>query len=376
VKASAVFRKYLLPGFVFQSVVIAGGYGTGRELVEFFLGYGPLGGLLAMLLVSTVIWSAVCASSYEFARVFCSYDYRSFFTKLLGRGWVLFEICYFALLLIILAVIAAAAGSILEETFRLSYAVGVLGMMAAVGYLVFQGSKTIERFLAGWSFVLYAVYIVLFFWSVSRFGSEIATALSSGVVEKGWAVGGVRYAAYNLAIIPAVLFSVRHAETRREAVGAGLLTGPIAIFPGLLFYLVMSGQYPEILDRAVPANFLLEVLGSRTFQIVFQVVLFGTLIETGTGLIHAVNERVAGVYKERERPMPRWLRPAVATGLLIAGALLAQVGLIGLIARGYGTLTWLFLFIFVIPVLTWGIWKIRKQERHDGSDRSMGHAGG
>ncbi len=375
-KASAVFRKYLLPGFVFQSVVIAGGYGTGRELVEFFLGYGPLGGLLAMLLVSTVIWSAVCASSYEFARVFSSYDYRSFFTELLGRGWVLFEICYFALLLIILAVIAAAAGAILEETFRLSYAVGVLGMMAAVGYLVFQGSKTIERFLAGWSFVLYAVYIVLFFWSVSRFGSEIASALSSGVVEKGWAVGGVRYAAYNLAIIPAVLFSVRHAETRREAVGAGLLTGPIAIFPGLLFYLVMSGQYPEILDRAVPANFLLEVLGSRTFQIVFQVVLFGTLIETGTGLIHAVNERVASVYKEREQPMPRLLRPAVATGLLIAGALLAQVGLIGLIARGYGTLTWLFLFIFVIPVLTWGIWKIRKQERHHGPARSMGHASG
>ena len=28
-----LFRRYLLPGFVFQSVVVAGGYGTGRELV-------------------------------------------------------------------------------------------------------------------------------------------------------------------------------------------------------------------------------------------------------------------------------------------------------------------------------------------------------
>ncbi len=368
-KASALFRKYLLPGFVFQSVVIAGGYGTGRELVEFFLGYGPLGGLLAMLLVSTVIWSAVCATSYEFARTFTSYDYRSFFTNLLGRWWVLFEICYLVLLLIILAVIAAAAGAILEETFRLSYAVGVLGMMAAVGYLVFRGSKTIEQFLAAWSFVLYAVYLVLFCWSMVRFGGDIVSGLGSADVEKGWALGGVRYAAYNLAIIPAVLFAVRHAETRREAVGAGLLTGPIAIFPGLLFYLVMSGQYPEILDRAVPANFLLEALGSRAFQIVFQVVLFGTLIETGTGLIHAVNERVASVYRERRQPMPRVLRPVVAGGLLISGALLAQVGLIDLIAKGYGTLTWLFLFIFVVPVLTWGIVKIRAHQRtHSASD--------
>ena len=53
-RQSSVFQRYLLPGFVFQSVVIAGGYGTGRELVEFFLTQGPLGGLLAMLLVSTV----------------------------------------------------------------------------------------------------------------------------------------------------------------------------------------------------------------------------------------------------------------------------------------------------------------------------------
>ena len=46
---ASFFKKYLLPGFVFQSVVIAGGYGTGREIVEYFLSYGPLGGLLRML---------------------------------------------------------------------------------------------------------------------------------------------------------------------------------------------------------------------------------------------------------------------------------------------------------------------------------------
>jgi len=359
---SPTFRKYLLPGFVFQSVVIAGGYGTGRELAEFFLKRGPLGGLLAMLLVSMVIWSAVCATSFEFARVFRSHDYRSFFKRLLGRGWPLFEICYFALLLLILGVIAAAAGSMVEETFGLSYAVGVLGMMAAVGYLVFRGSETIEKVLASWSFVLYGTYVVFFVWSFSRFGDSILAALASGERSADWILGGVEYAAYNLAIIPAVLFSTRHLESRKEAVSAGLLTGPIAILPGLLFYTVMVGQYPQILERSVPANFLLELLGSRGFQIAFQVVLFGTLIETGTGLIHAVNERVESVYSEKGRPMPAFLRPATATVLLSAGALLARFGLVDLIAKGYGTLTWAFLVIFVVPVLTWGIWLIRKHD--------------
>ena len=75
-------RRILLPGFVFQSVVIAGGYGTGRELAEFFLMEGPVGGLLAML-VSTLLWSLVCAVTYDLARVAGTYDYRTFFQKLL-----------------------------------------------------------------------------------------------------------------------------------------------------------------------------------------------------------------------------------------------------------------------------------------------------
>ena len=112
---STWFQKYLLPGFVFQSVVIGGGYGTGRELAEFFLTNGPIGGLLSMVLVSTVIWSAVCAVTFEFARVFRAGDYRTLFTHLLGRGWILFEICYLLLLIIILA--AMASGGLIVLLF-------------------------------------------------------------------------------------------------------------------------------------------------------------------------------------------------------------------------------------------------------------------
>ena len=71
---SNTFKKYFVPGIIFQSVVIAGGYGTGRELVEFFLNFGTLGGFIAMIAISGVIWSAVCAATFEFARVFKAYD--------------------------------------------------------------------------------------------------------------------------------------------------------------------------------------------------------------------------------------------------------------------------------------------------------------
>ncbi len=356
----AFFRRVLLPGFVFQSVVIAGGYGTGRELAEFFLSEGPRGGLLAMAL-STALWSLVCLVTYELARSAGTYDYRTFFRGLLGPGWVLFEAAYLVLMLVILAVIAAASGSLLEETFHLPYWIGVAGIMAAVGLLVFGGSGLIERVMAGWSLVLYSAYVVLFVWSFHRFGGPILNALASGGEPHGaWGLAGVRYAAYNVALIPALLFPIRHLTSRTETFLAGALAGPIAMIPGLLFYLAMVGHYPAILGRPVPANFLLELLGSRSFQIVFQLVLVGTLVETGTGLIHGMNERIARVLQERGREMPGLARPALAAGLLVAGTLLASVGLVDLIARGYGTLTWVFLLVYVLPVLTLGSWRIMR----------------
>ena len=115
-------------------------------------------------------------------------------------------------------------------------------MMSVIGYLVFRGTKTIERFFAGWSFVLYAVFVLFFVLCFVAFGPEIQAGFKAVPIGAGWAVGGVRYAAYNLAIIPGLLFCVRHIETRREAISAGLLASPIAIIPGFLFYLAMAGS--------------------------------------------------------------------------------------------------------------------------------------
>ena len=355
---TSAFRRYLLPGLLFQSVVIAGGYGTGRELVEFFLTLGPLGGLLGIA-VATLIFSAVSMTTFELGRLWQAFDYRHFFKRLLGRGWWLFELCYVGLLLIVLAVVASASGAIMRDTFGLNYWIGVIAVMVSVGGLVFGGNDAIERFFAAWSFVLYAVYIVFFVWCFQRLGGDIAVNLHAEPAGTGWAWAGLRYAGYNLAVIPPVLAALRLHQTRKETFIAGALTGPITMIPALLFFLPMVGLYPEIIEAEVASTVLLETLGSRGFQIVFQVVLFGTLIETGAGLIHAFNERISGLKSDGDQELAPWVRPAVAVGLLGLGTFIARFGLIDLIARGYGTLTLGFIIVYVIPVLTIGVWKIR-----------------
>ena len=360
------FQRYFLPGFIFLAVVIGGGYSTGRELVQFFVPAGPWGGVLGML-VTMALWSAVLAVSFELVRLTQSYDYKSFFVALLGRGWFLFEIAYFVLLLLVLAVIGAAAGAVAAESFGWPPLAGTMALMALVALLTFFGSGVIEKVLAFWAGLLYVVYVLIIIWSFSAFGDRISANFASVPVTGNWFMAGVTYAGYNMAAIPAVFFCLRHQTRAREAITAGLLAGAIAMLPGILFYVAMMGRYPEIGDQAVPSNYLLGELHVPWFHALFQVVFFGVLIKTGTALLHAINERVAKIYELRNATMPRPLRAGIALGALALSVFAASAfGLVTLIAKGYGWLTWYFIAVLVVPVLTLGVWKIRRAWRGAG----------
>ena len=110
------FKRILLPGLALKAFVIGGGYATGRELAEFFLPSGPRGGLMAIGL-ATVMMSLLSAITFVIARRLQTFDYRNFFREIVGPGWILFELAYLLLVVLILAVYGAAAGAIAAAVF-------------------------------------------------------------------------------------------------------------------------------------------------------------------------------------------------------------------------------------------------------------------
>ena len=138
------FQRYLLPGLAFKSVVIGGGYATGRELAEFFIPGGGEGGVMGMLL-AMVVWSVVCAATFMFAQATTSFEYRRFFQQLLGQAWGVFEIAYVLFMILILAVFGAAAGAIVNAMSGLPNLVGTLGLMVGIGAFSAFGNHSVER---------------------------------------------------------------------------------------------------------------------------------------------------------------------------------------------------------------------------------------
>ena len=353
------FRRYLLPGLVFQSMCIAGGYGTGRELVEFFLNYGPVSGYLGII-AATVVVSLVCMVAYELARRTRTYDYRNFLRSLLGPAWVIYEVAYLLIILLILAVLGSATGAIFTETFGLPGMTGTVVLLFSIAFLAFFGSRVIEGVMSVWSFVLYAMYLAVFVLSMSKFGPVIVETLGARSAEPGWLSSGVRYGALQLGLLPAILFATVHIQNRKEAFIAGALTGPLLMIPAALFFAALIANYPDILHRPVPMNHILEMLGSPFLTYMFPVVLIGTFIETGTGMIHALNERIANAFTASGKVLHNWVRPLIAVVLIISAILMSRWGIIDLIAVGYNVMAWVFVLVVVVPLLTIGLWKISR----------------
>lgn len=356
---SSWFQRYLLPGFAFKAVVIGGGYATGRELAEFFLPSGPRGGLLAIVL-AMVIWSVVCAVTFALAYATSSWSYRTFFKSLLGPGWVVFEVCYLLFIILILAVFGAAAGAIGTALMGWPPLIGTCCLIACISFVTAYGTASVERLFKWVSIFLYAVYTIFVVLSFFAFGDRMIASLAAPTPHPGWVLGGFTYAGYNVVGAVIILPVLRHLRSRKNALIAGALAGPLAMLPALLFFICMVAYYPQIGDEALPSDFLLQRLNFPAFHYLFQLMIFLALLESGTGCVHAFNERIAEAYAARKGGSLSKSARLWITGVLLLGSifLAARFGLVTLIARGYRGLAYMFLAVFVLPVMTVGVWQL------------------
>jgi uncharacterized membrane protein YkvI len=363
----SAFQRFVLPGLAFKAVVIGGGYATGREIAEFFLPAGPWGGLASMA-VATVIWCVVCAVTFVFARRLRERDYRSFFRALLGRAWPVFEIAYLLFVVLILAVFGAAAGAIGSATLGAPPIVGTLCLMVAIAIAAAFGNQSVERVFTWVSVLLYGVYAAFIVFALLAFGGLISQTFASpegGGWNDGWLLGGLTYAGYNIIGAVVILPVTRHLTSDRDAVVAGITAGPLAMLPAFLFFICMCAFVPAIAGEALPSDYLLARLDQPWFRFLFQIMIFAALLESGTGAVHAVNERISTVWHARTQlPLSTRARGAIALALLAICMLIAdRVGLVSLIANGYRALAYVLIAVYVVPLLTLGVWRLWKSDQ-------------
>ena len=146
---------------------------------------------------------------------------------------MLFEIGYYALLLLVLSVLSSAAGKLLAQMFGLPELLNSILFMSLVAFVVFFGNKVIEKVISAWSIVFYATYGSMFALVVWKFGPQLHAALGATPLDWAEAVrDSFSYLGYNVVIVPILIFVARNFESRTQAFAAGALAGPLILLPG------------------------------------------------------------------------------------------------------------------------------------------------
>ena len=160
-----------------------------------------------------------------------------------------------------------------------------------------------------------------------------------------------------------ILPVTRHLTSDRDAVVAGLIAGPLAMLPAVLFFTCMTAFIPEIAGAVLPSDYMLVRLGQPAFHLAFQLMIFAALLESGTGAVHAVNQRIAAAWERSRGVAPgRIARGALALAVLAVCMLLAdRIGLVALIATGYRALAYVLIAVYVVPLLTLGAWRLARR---------------
>lgn len=356
---TSYLKRIFLPGIILQSVLIGGGYATGREIVEYGAKYGASGWVCGLAIFAGFALMSVL--SMEASRLWNVYDYKSLLKKMIGPGWVAYEFVYLLLAVLIIAVMASAAGEILNNTLGFQRWVGIVIIITLVGFLNYKGDDVIAKLETIGTVALFVAYILFAVIVFSAKGSNILLVLGSwdtssqptppslGVLL--WT--GLLYVGYNLAVYPAAFFTYRGIQSRKESIQAGVVAGALMTIPWFITYFAIMGYYPDaaILSSTVP---WLEILKSfHPFLIVvFGIVVGWTLVETATGMIHAFISRIEAELEVRNKhPMKKITKALISSVTLVASLLLAQVGIIELVAKGYELMAYAMILVFALPIL-------------------------
>ena len=175
---------YFLPGVIFQSVIIGGAYATGREIFEFGGKFGAAGWYSTLAI--TIGFSVVCMVAFELCRVFKAYDYRTWIKQLIGPLWPVFDVLHICMTILVIAIVAAATGSIFFQVVGIPELLGIALLVLHVGFLNYCGRKVIELYKTWGTIFLYAGYILFSITVIATRWDAIKTVFATG--DTRWSV--------------------------------------------------------------------------------------------------------------------------------------------------------------------------------------------
>ncbi|MCL1787610.1 MAG: hypothetical protein FWG38_06450 [Defluviitaleaceae bacterium] len=339
-------RNGLKIAAIYGSVFLGAGFASGQELLQYFVGFGPIGlvGLMAAgALFALTGWAVLRVCSRHGID-----SYHGLMGHLFGEklGWVM-EGLVAAFLFCLFVAMLAGAGATGRQAFNLPFSIGAL----AVGLCVFivlrfglTGIVKINVWLA--PFMLFGgIFIGLFTYFTQA--APVFASFFGGKLGVAWLLSAMVYASYNLVTgVPILAATASMVKGRQDAAVGGLLGGGIITFLGICMALPLFLHYGQAAGLEIPFLYIVTRHGGG-FRLFYLTVLLAAIITTAACNAFAVSEWL------RARGFSGRIKMAAA--LCAIGVAASHVGFANIVAYVYPAFG--FLGLFKVMVVLWhGFW--------------------
>ena len=360
---------------------VGGGFASGNQVVNYFSQYGWMA--VAFPIIAMGILALVMYTVMKFAKLSGFTNYKDTFAALYPKPWmeVFFEIFYIIILLAAVGAAVAGAGEVLANFFGVDYTVTankLLFNLLVVALLIVLSIFGVKLVIAASTVLSIAILISTAVIVVTGFAADLdaisaqylsannlqAAAYTDSPAKAVW-LGIVIYSAFQCVSIPPMIAASEGLSVKgikRANILGWLMNGlALAASAAMLcrwypLLAALQGAGIEGFTNAIggiPNQTVLTLVGIKWMMIIFSILLFSAFVSTSI-------QRFQGhcfpqtIHSEKVR--------GVIVGVIVITICFA-VSLLGLgkiIKYAYGYDGYYAILVIYLPVLIWGIPKLRK----------------
>jgi uncharacterized membrane protein YkvI len=368
-------KKSALPAAIGVAAVWFGshagaGFATGRQEVNFFVQFGWHAawiGLFSMLVMGAAIFFGL-----ELARAHGVHDYRNLFKKLyapydhvLANLW---DALYLYAVILGAGVAIAGASDLLHQSLHVPYGLAVIFVALVLLLCTIFGAGLVRSASAAMCVFIIAALLIVTLAGIKLGAPNISRVLAERTSTAGFGKilwMALLYGAFQSVLIAPIVSVSEPLKTRKSCFMAAFFGFLVNGAMLLIVCIMLLGFYPAVNEENLPIYYVTTKLGHPWLFTLYSLILFFALMSTGVGLIFGVVKRFEtawtggrGLFKN-----VRARRMAICLLCLLVSGGISMFGLMAIVAKGYGSLGILAVFLNIIPLLFIAPLKIRGARR-------------
>lgn len=278
----------------FIGIIVGAGFASGQEILQYFTSFGLMGAFAAA--ISAVLFAYLGMTLTTLGSRMKAQSHKKVIYQISGKylGFIVDAIIIFTLFGVGVVMIAGA-GSNLHQQFGIPH---IYGSMLLTGLIIVLGMLQVEKVIAIIGSITPFLIVTIVLVSVyALFTVELPLAELDQIAQKSdsalphWALSGVNYVSFNIAVGAAMSLVMGGAEENERVARMGGLLGGLGL--GVLIilsYFAILSKVDVVAAYEMPTLKIVDSI-SPVLGVIMAIILFGMIFNTGLSMFYAFTAR-------------------------------------------------------------------------------------